>query len=85
MIAEKTVVYRLCLYNCMIGNNLPKYLSNNLKFDLVQVSIKSDPISNKGMELLVKIHFKRLACIYLCNINVTNDGLKLLNKINTRM
>ena len=45
---------------CYLGNNLPTYLEYYLQFEIFSLVIHSDPISNKGLKLLMKISFPKL-------------------------
>lgn len=67
----------------MIGDQLSTYLGV-LKLDnLRELVIQRDPISNKGIKALLKIHLPSLIHIrFMINSNLTTDFTKTLKKLN---
>ena len=82
----RKIIWDIILINCQIGNSIHRCLEiNRLRFTLSQLDIRTDPISNYGLKMLIKIDFKYFETLEIQNTNLTNDGLNMLNKGNTKL
>ena len=68
--------------NCSLGNSFMKnfHLINE---KLIEICIYNDPMSNKGLEFLMKGNLSNLTALMINNTNITSDGIKMIKKMNS--
>ena len=70
----------LKLYACSIDDNFTHLLSR-IDYSLINVlSLKGNPIGNKGVERLMKLRMPDLRTLKIYQSNITTDVIKVLNK-----
>lgn len=78
-------IRQLVAIQCSFGDSLAQKLSLHEHSRLASLLIYADPVSNRGIKLLMKLNIPSLKQLELVETQMTTDSLKVLRKGNCRL